>query len=112
MHLHDPSRASCGGHPQIYWDGRAVGAMPRLELFPLPDIEEIEVQIMLVVGPNRASWHTTTIKANQLGPFIDAWNANPELVAQEHFGWTYSAKPSEPLDKPNGKPELSIDDLI
>jgi hypothetical protein len=115
MKLHDKERATISGHPQIYHDGKPVGALPRLELFPLPQAEELEVEIHIVIGPNRATYLSTTIPSNELGAFWDAWNDNPELVAQLRFNWHYDSQ-SEPERareaKPNGRPELTIDDLI
>jgi len=115
MNLFDPSRVTIGGYPQIYWQGKPVGAMPRLELYPLPDPTELEVQIMIVTGHNRASYRSATIPANDLGALFDSWRDDPEGTAMEIFHWTYDPTPLTAPAKPapfGGKPELSIDDLL
>lgn len=117
MNYHHPDRPRLGnGTPQYCHNGKPVGALAALQFTPTEDPYTWTISVLLMIGPNRASWFYQNITGANIQDALKAFEEHPERFFEETFGWVYDPTPAAlPESKAAGsqpkKAQLSLDDL-
>jgi len=87
--------------------GKPIAVLPNIMLTAAGEHStSVIVSVMLLTGPNNATWHEREIETRELPELWAAWLDDPELVLERLFAYDY-----EPGVEKQQRSVLSLFDL-